>query len=70
MSTKREHITEAQKLRLVAIIEGNPKLKTGKFEAGFSMKDATLLWQKIAVELNRSPVRPKNGKSGVRLGRT
>ncbi|XP_026829879.1 uncharacterized protein LOC105282194 isoform X2 [Ooceraea biroi] len=56
MSTKRVgYITAEQKETLVEFMKQNEKLRSGKFSASFTTKDAQKLWMTLAEDLYKIP---------------
>jgi hypothetical protein len=56
MSAKRSgYVTVEQKETLVEFMKQNPELKSGKFSATFTIKEAQKTWIRLAEELHKIP---------------
>lgn len=49
----RNYITEEQKQLLIALVNSNPKLISGKFTSDFTKNKSQQLWTTISGELNQ-----------------
>lgn len=55
-TTKRSgYVTVEQKEALIEFMKQNPELKSGKFSATFTLKEAQKAWLRLTEELHKIP---------------
>lgn len=52
---KKSYPTSAQKARMINLLEADEELRSGKFSATYTKKEAEIRWRQIADELNSIP---------------